>query len=360
MKKVSFLISLFILFACSLPFAVAQVKYYNADQFPLIGKVSDETETRYERLPSRLKEISRDPVWKLGKNTAGLAIRFRTNSTSVSAKWTVLMDRNMNHMTDTGIKGLDLYAWEGNQWRFVNSARPKGKTNDARFIAGMTPEEREYMLFLPLYDGIVSLEIGVDDVASIGQPTLNSPNSDRPVIVYGTSITQGGCATRPGMAYTNILTRKLHTEVINLGFSGNGRLDYEIAEIMALQEDAALYVIDCLPNVTPVQIEERLVPFVDIIRAKNKEIPILFVENIEYTTTVFDQNRNTAWNAKNAELSKQFEILKEKGHKNIYYLDSENLIGTDGEGTVDGTHLTDVGFMRIADALYGKIKLLAR
>ena len=129
---------------------------------------------------------------------------------------------------------------------------------------------------------------------------------------------------------------------------------------MALREDAALYVIDCLPNVTPEQIEERLVPFVDIIRTENKEIPILFVENIEYTTTVFDQNRNMAWNAKNAALDKQFGVLKEKGHKNIYYLDSENLIGADGEGTVDGTHLTDVGFMRIADALYGKIKLLAR
>ena len=91
----------------------------------------------------------------------------------------------MNHMTDVGIKGLDLYCWEENgQWRFVNSARPNGKTNQATVIANMQPKEREYMLYLPLYDGLVSLSIGVDSLSSIDQPQINYPVREKPIVFY--------------------------------------------------------------------------------------------------------------------------------------------------------------------------------
>lgn len=355
MKQVLLLILLFTFPLC---FLQAQRKYYNADQFPLMGKISDDTETIYERLPAHLKDKCREPVWRLGKSTTGLAIRFRTNSTSVHAKWILLNNTSMNHMTDAGSKGLDLYAWENNQWRFVNCALPKGKENEATIISNMKPEDREYMLYLPLYDGVISLDIGVDSTATIQQPVLKYPDISRPIVVYGTSITQGGCASRPGMAYTNILTRKLNIEIINLGFSGNGRLDYEIAELMAQRSDAALFILDFVPNVTPEQIEERLIPFVEILRKANPETPILLIENMEYTTTLFDQNRNKLWQAKNTSLHMQYELLKKQGYENIFYLGSENLIGDDGEATVDGTHFTDVGFLRFANVLYDKIKML--
>jgi len=115
----------------------AQTVYYDADQFPLVGKTSDETETRYERLPAYLKEVCRPPVWNLGKNTSGLAIRFRTNSTAISAKWEVTGDNRMNHMTETGIKGVDLYAWEEGHWQPVKAGLPSGKVNE-RTISFMT------------------------------------------------------------------------------------------------------------------------------------------------------------------------------------------------------------------------------
>lgn len=344
--------------AFPLCFLQAQTKYYNAAQFPLIGKISDDTETLYERLPVYLKDQCREPVWKLGKNTAGLAIRFRTNCSSIHAKWTLLNNRSMNHMTDTGIKGLDLYAWENNQWRFVNSALPKDKSNEVKIISNMIPKEREYILFLPLYDSVTSLHIGVDSTTIIQQPVLKYPDTSHPIVVYGTSITQGGCASRPGMAYTNILARKLNTEIINLGFSGNGRLDYEIAELMSTKKDAALFVLDFAPNVTPEQIQERTIPFVKILRKENPETPILLVENMEYTKTLFDQNLNRSWQAKNTSLRKQYELLKKQEDNNIFYLESENLIGDDGEATVDGTHFTDLGFLRFANVLYEKIKKL--
>jgi hypothetical protein len=132
---------------CPVPVGVAaQTVYYSADSFPLLGKISEATETRYERLPAYLKGVCRPPVWELGKNTAGLAVRFRSNSTAVSARWTSLNNNSMNHQTATGTKGLDLYALVDGQWEFVNSGRPGGKKSSAVIIANMQPQEREYML----------------------------------------------------------------------------------------------------------------------------------------------------------------------------------------------------------------------
>ena len=333
-----------------------QTKYYNADQFPLLGKISENTDTQYERLPRYLKETTRPPVWKLGKNTSGLAIRFRSNSTTISVKWEVLENKSMNHMTETGIKGLDLYALENEKWQFVNTARPSGKVNEQKIIGNMTSVEREYLLFLPLYDGIVSLYIGVDSTAAMNQPIKTSPSTKNQIIIYGTSITQGGCASRPGMSYTNILTRKLNKEIINLGFSGNGQLDYEIAELMSTRTDASMFILDFIPNVNETQIKDKLLHFISIIRKSNPRTPILLVESVQYTHSFFDNNVNNVITQKNKLLKDEFKKLRNSGDKNIYYLSSYELIGSDREATVDGVHLTDVGFIRLAEKLYQKIK----
>ena len=333
----------------------SQTRYVNADQFPLIGKISEETETRYERLPATLKNQCRPSLWKLGKNTSGLAVRFCSNSTTIAAKWEVLNNAHMDHMTDVGCKGLDLYAWEGDHWQFVNSARPTGKVNEKQIIANMAPEEREYLLFLPLYDGIVSLSIGVDSLATLKQPNLTYPKTDSPIVIYGTSITQGGCAARPGMSFSNILTRRLNREVINLGFSGNGKLDYEIAETMAKRHDAALFILDFIPNVNDEQIKEKTATFVKILREENPNTPILFVESVIFPHSLYDKIAFDVVAKKNRMLKQEVEKLKQAGDINIYYLSSENLIGDDGEATVDGIHFTDLGFVRMAEKLQEKI-----
>ncbi|MDR1518181.1 MAG: SGNH/GDSL hydrolase family protein [Dysgonamonadaceae bacterium] len=330
----------------------AQLVYHNADQFPLLGKISDKTETRYERLPSNIKEKTRPPVWGLGKNTAGLAIRFSSDATSIGLRWTLFENRVMNHMTPTGIKGFDLYCLEGREWEFVNSARPNTDTkkNQATIISNMIKKEREYLLFFPLYDGVVSLEIGIDSLASIAQPKKEVIKTDKPVICYGTSILQGGCASRPGMAHTNILMRRLNREFINLGFSGNGQLDYEIAEIMA-EREAAMYILDFMPNVNVQQIREKMKDFYAIIRRKAPHTPIVFIEN-----PIFPQGRydSTMWQTveeKNKVLHQIFNQLIKEGEKNIRLIPSKAMIGSDGEATVDGIHFTDLGFLRYADYL---------
>mgnify|MGYP000917335922 CR=1 FL=1 len=333
----------------------AQFKYYNADQFPLFGKVTDQTETRYERLPAYLKDTIRPPVWHLGKDCAGLAIRFRTNSTSISAKWEVLKDLYMNHMTPTGIKGLDLYTWENEDWQFVVSGRPSGKVTEQVLVENMEPKEREYMLFLPLYDGITSLSIGIDSAKTIQQPALQYPDTTKPILVYGTSITQGGCATRPGMAYTNLLMRWMNREFINLGFSGNGKLDYEIAELIAKKNNASFIVLDFVANASSEQIQEKTIPFVDIIRKSIPDAPILLIETTIFQNALYDKKKYAELIDRNTNLMIQYEKLQNK-YKNIFYLSADDLLGNDGEATVDGTHFTDLGFLRFSEHLFEDIR----
>jgi lysophospholipase L1-like esterase len=335
--------------------AEAQLIYYDAAEFPILGKATQQTETRYERLPDSLKNISRPPVWSLGKNTAGLAVRFSSNSSSIAAKWETLNDAVMNHMTPTGIKGLDLYFFDGDKWVFVNSGRPSGRVNEAVIIANMKPENREYMLYLPLYDGIVSLQIGIDSLASINQPQSDLPLREKPVVCYGSSILQGGCATRPGMAHTSILSRWFNREFINLGFSGNARLDYEIAELMA-SVDASLYILDFVPNSSVDEMNERVVQFYSIIRSRRPHTPILFAEDPIFPHIRFDQRAAKEVKNKNETINRLFETLKTQGEKNIYFVSSKDMLGHDGEATVDGIHLTDLGFMRFAELFYPIIK----
>ena len=339
----------------------AQFVYYDAAAFPLLGKISEATETRYERLPSALKGQTRESVWELGKNTAGLAVRFSTKAPQIAAKWELYMNRNMNHMTQTGIKGLDLYCWEGDEWVFVNSGRPSadGKAQQAVIISNMEVKQREYMLYLPLYDGLTSLEIGVDSAYIVEQPQLAVPERNKPVICYGTSILQGGCATRPGMAHTSILSRWLNREFINLGFSGNGQLDYEIAEIIA-QREASVIILDFMPNVNVQQIQEKMIRFYEIIRQKQLQVPIIFIENPVFPHSRYDAYMRAMVEEKNQTLHRVFESLKARGEQNIQLIPFGDMLGHDGEATVDGIHFTDLGFLRYANYLYPHILCLVK
>lgn len=350
MKNI-FLVLIFMLPLFSWAVSPDSLKYVDAATLPVIGKGFTDTQNRYERLPARLENITRKPVWDLSKNCSGLAIRFRTNSTVIGAKWEVTGDVFMNHFTMTGIKGLDLYCLENGNWQFVNSARPTGKSSAVVIIQNMAEQENEYMLYLPLYDGLSSLEIGIAQNAEIKAPKVNSPQTGNPIVFYGTSITQGGCATRAGMAYPNILSRMLNREIVNLGFSGNGKLDLEVAEAMATI-DASCIVIDCLPNVTVDLMNEKYERFLEILRAKKPETPIILIENILYPFMYFDQNVYKSIQEKNETLKRIFDVRKKMGDKKIYYEKADKLIGNDNETTVDGVHLTDLGFLRIAEQLY--------
>jgi len=340
----------YLIVALLLSFAAkAQTVYYDASTFPLLGKISDATETRYERLPAKLNGISRAAIWSLGKSTAGLAIRFCSDTRQVSLKWETLNNTSMNHMAATGVRGLDLYCLENGAWTYMKTAIPTAKESETVIISNMEAKERELMLYLPLYDGIVSIEIGIDATATIGQPKMSLPQQSKPVIAYGTSILQGGCASRPGMAHTNILSRMLNREVVNLGFSGNAHLDYEIADLMATC-DASLYILDFVPNCGAELIHEKAEKFYRILRDKRPDTPILFIESLIRPSSKFDLTVHDRVREQNKALHDVFNDLKAKKEKNIYLIACD--IGTDNEASVDGTHLTDLGYMRYAEYLY--------
>jgi hypothetical protein len=216
------------------------------------------------------------------------------------------------------------------------------------------------MLYLSLYDGVMSLEIGVDEGAFIGHPAVDRPSREKPVVMYGTSILQGGCANRPGMAHTNIIGRRLDREVINLGFSGNALLDIEIAELMASVADPGLYVLDYVPNASAEAIDKVGEDFFRIIRNAHPDVPVIFIEDVIFPTTQFDNRLLEEVTTKNAAQKRLYDRLKKSGEKKIYYISAKGMIGDDGEATVDGIHFTDLGAMRYVDHVLPVMKKALR
>ena len=287
--------------------------YYGKEFFIIegTGVAESEKESPYDRLPASYKEKVRKQVWDLSKNSAGISIRFNTNSSAVKVKWALLNDTKMNHMAETEIK-----------------------------------------LYLPLYDGTTKVEIGLESGSTITKPDTEKK---LPIVFYGTSILQGGCASRPGMVFTSIISRKLNVDCINFGFSGNGRMDPPIAELISGIK-ASYYVIDCLPNMTAKMVTDSMIPLATAIRSKNPKTPIVFIENVEYTRAIFQASLLKSMNEKNQALRTEFDKLVKGGMKDLIYISAAGSIGTDYEGTVDGTHLTDLGYLRYADYLIQKFK----
>ena len=226
--------------------AEAAVAWYNVQDWEVEGKGWADTKRYFDRLPGKAEHSVRAPVWSLSRHSAGMAVRFKTDASQIRARYTLLSPNvAMPHMPATGVSGLDLYARnQAGQWRWLGVTRPTGQTFEGELAAGIEPQLREYMVYLPLYNGVESLEIGVPQRAAF-EPL--AARGQKPIVFYGTSILHGACASRPGMASPAILGRRFDRPTINLGFSGNGRMEPEVGQLLA-ELDAAAYVIDCLPN----------------------------------------------------------------------------------------------------------------
>ena len=333
--------------------------YHELSGMPLLGTLAPDAAKSYSRLPDSLEQTVRKELWDLGKNSAGLALRFRSDASTIALRWKSLNKFNMNHMTATGIRGVDLYVLDGdNGWTTVGSGRPAFNSHKSTslVVADMEPKMREYMLYLPLYDGIDSIYAGTEKGARVLPPSADTPKRRKLVVMYGTSILQGGCATRPGMAHTNILQRMLDREVVNLGFSGNARLDPEIARLMAAC-DASVYVIDALPNCSSEMVAERMEKFYGILREKHPDTPILFVESPLFPIMRFDREVNSTISAKNKTLREIYDRIA-AADPNVCYFEGKDVLGGNNEATVDNYHLTDSGFTHFAEALLPVLRRL--
>jgi lysophospholipase L1-like esterase len=319
-----------------------------------------ETKSTYDRLPERAERVVRNAVWNLSRQSAGLVLRFHTNANEIVVKYKVGGNFSMSHMPATGVSGLDLYAiTPTGKWEWCAAKRSFGDTVTYRF-SGIHPDQNysetglEYRLYLPLYNSVKWLKIGVSEEKKLTPLPLNKK---KPIVVYGTSIAQGACASRPGMAWTAILGRRMNMPLINLGFSGNGKLEKEMLDLIT-EIDAKIYILDCLPNMTAPrfteeEVHDRIITATQVLQKSHPDIPILFVEHDGYTDGFLRPERYKNYADINKVMRQTFSEMQSDGYKNIFLL-SRIAINQDIDCQVDGIHPNDLGMDRYAKA-YQKI-----
>ena len=342
-------------------------KYVDARQLRIINKADysgGPTERVYSRLPLWMKDsiASGRNLWDRQQCSAGIGIRFATNSKSIGVKYELFWDTHMIHMADTGLKGTDLYIFEGDStWRHVNTNRPyvkkdslgnKTKRVESTYVERLDGKMHEYMIYLPLYDGVLDeFFVSVDSGAVITPGRLDLIDKNKRIVAYGTSILQGGCASRTGMAASNIIGRELNAEVINLAFSGEGKMDSYMARALAQIPDVDIFLLDPVPNCTEKMCDTLTYNFVKILREARPDVPIVMLEGPIYPYARYDSMFHNYLPAKNAAFRKNYDKLKAENPHNLYYVTSDGLDGVEDDGTVDGIHLTDLGFRHYADKM---------
>lgn len=354
MKKLFFLTVLLIAFQTHIVFSQGKVFWWNPaeSKFPVIegqgwpGKVK----SPFDRLPEEAEQKVRKEVWDLSLNPAGEVIRFRTNSDRILIHYGVKEGFAMPHLSATGRSGVDLYAKNcDGDWLWCGAKYSFGDTVKYDYLNIDSSDRyhklgREYRLYLPLYNTIKWLELGVAEGTIFEALPVRL---EKPVVVYGTSIAQGGCASRPGMAWSCILERMLDRPVINLGFSGNGRLEKEILDLMA-EIDAKIYVLDCLPNLGPrSELKDLIVTSVKKLKEKRPAVPVLLVDHAGYgdeKTAIENAKRVSGLNEANHQA---FAQLMQEGLSGVYLLTREEL-GLGINSFVDGVHPTDLGMQEYA------------
>lgn len=289
----------------------------------------------------------------LADNTAGVMLRFRSDTAivKIQVKLKPWDETYSWQMPQSGSAGFDLYIGSGFSKIFAGSTFCTFGAREYEMEIFKTENGgvmRDYTLNFPLYSGVESLKIGLSENAGILPPV---PWKDpRPVVVYGTSIQQGECASRPGMCHTNQMSRILDRPFLNLSFSGAGKGEPEMAELLAEIQNPAMYILDYDANVNDIELKATLSAFIDILRKKHPETPILLVSRLPMkneflTPTAYIQNRHSRTEIHLNELSRR----RKAGDKNIHFLDGSTLYGPDpSECTVDGTHANDLGRYFIA------------
>ncbi|HEX6431262.1 MAG TPA: SGNH/GDSL hydrolase family protein, partial [Niastella sp.] len=367
-QHLTFLVFNVLLSVLSFAQASTQFTWRNpaANDFPVVEGQAwpAEVTTPYDRFPARAEKTLNPNVWNISHSSAGLYIKFKTNATSMVVRYKVKGALDMTHMPATGVSGIDLYAIDPNgQWKWAPASHSFGDTVEYRFLNMVVSSEfpgrdYEYRLYLPLYNTLTWLTIGVPGNSSFHFMPLSA---ERPIVVYGTSIAQGACASRPGMAWTALLQQRLDRPLINLGFSGSGKLEPSVIALMH-EIDARVYVLDCLPNLTAragisaPELENRILAAVKSLKAKRPDVPVLLVDHSGGTENgIIDTAAQHDFQNANEVLQHSFDKMKAAGITGIYLLSNKE-IGLSVHSTVDGLHPNDVGMMEYAGAYEKSIR----
>lgn len=332
------------------PTTEGDTAWFDVTKWGVEGRGWSDVEQYFDRFPKKAHGVVRDPVWNLSRHSAGMLVRFETDAPTIRARYTLRSaSLALPHMPATGVSGVDLYARdEKGIDRWLAVSMPNAQKVDAGLASGVDARAggRLYTLYLPLYNGLETLEIGVSTNAQF-RPV--APRTEKPLVMYGTSILHGACASRPGIAFTSILGRRFNRPVINLGFSGNGQMEPEVGALLA-ELDPVAYAIDCLPNMSPEMVASRAEPLARQLRAAHPDTPILLVEDRTFTNAEFYQGMREAHTKRRAALRGAYDNLVKSGVRNLHYMRGEDQLGSDGEAATDGSHPNDLGMVRYADA----------
>ena len=336
---------------CFEPSVEDSTAWFDVSGWEVEGRCWADTAKPFDRFPKKSEALLRKAVWGLSRHSAGMVARFSTASPVVKVRYQLSSSKlALNHMPATGVSGVDLYAEaDDGKMRWVNVSRPTQTMVEATLANGIDalPEAapRQFALYLPLYNGVEKLEIGIRKGSELKPIAARK----KPIVFYGTSIMHGACASRPGMSISSILGRRMNCAVVNLGFSGNGKMELPVADLIG-ELDPSVIAIDCLPNMNSKLVHERAVPFVQRLRTYHPKSPILLVEDRAMTNSKFYRGARDFHKGNRASLKAAYDILLDAGDKNLHYLSGKDLLGSDGEGATDGSHPSDLGMVRYADA----------
>lgn len=333
----------------SAPFRLAGLPWLNQDGV-------------YRRLPVDPGVVISKDVDELANCTAGVQVQFQTDSSHIGIRVQLQGSAWMHHMAATGEAGVDIYVGEPLAQQSMGAVNFDARSSqyEGTLIEFFDePQVRNITINLPLYKGVDELEIGIKP----GSRLLAPPPYSKPgcIVAYGTSITQGGCATRPGMAYTNILSRLMNQEFVNLGFSGNGKGEPELAQLITSIPDKRCVILDYEANCDTPLYKKTLPRFIQILREAEAELPIVLVSRIPFAKEIYNPELRAKWLERFDFQHQLIMDLQEDGDRNIYFVNGQQILGDNWtECTVDGVHLTDLGFYRMASFLHEFLRKIGK
>ena len=321
-------------------------KWVDATKLTICGHTIKNAENPYSRLDCTPYNFENKTLIRYCRFSTGVYVMFKTNSTEISAEWSVASSKVRDNITAITQLGVDLYIKDNGKWRFCGVGRvstdPEVTTYKKSIIKNMAEGDKEFMLYLPLWSEITDLKIGVDKDATI--KAIPSPYKHR-IVVYGSSTPHGASPSRPGLAMLARMSRDLNMDFVNFCFSGNAKLEMECADVLADCKTDAI-ICYCFGNPTSQQIEERVDEFTECVVKAHPNKPIIFIRPFHTPERFYDLKKKAMYIKKFEVIERKMEALT-KQYKNVYYLNEPTAHGDDHEDTIDNSHLNDMGFDRI-------------
>ena len=325
-----------------------------------LGWLKENREQRnFHRLPLRAGKAVPEAVAILGKAPAGVFLSFFTDAPDISVRIRLAQaPHSRPHFALAGSAGAEIYCREGRDWHPAGVALPppSGTSFQRILIEDAPRQKKEYRVYMPPYEIVEEVTLGFTPGAAVlPAPT---PQGMKPILFYGTSITQGGCANTAGSGYVSATGRMLDTEVINLGFSGNGKGEPEVAALIR-EVDAEIFVLDFLANADADTLPRTLPAFIKTIRQKRQKTPIVIMSCPAFDKTLVSQ---VAWDntdRKRDTAMRTYLQFKDAGDENVFFIDGNALLPAGVGGSyVDGIHPTSHGFAILAERLVPQLSAI--